>query len=326
MAKKVTSKKKKKVIKKTVSKASKKEIAETKTKVEKNPTEIKETVINNPSTEKKQKDLDFTKALSKIFKVIVSVAIIAGFVWLNNTYIPKITGEEEFNDDNQTAQAQEDNQTNEDQLAAEDEVLNFQDQNVAIETNYGEIKVALQDQAAPKTTESFLRLTYREYYNNQIFHRMVEGPTFSVIQGGDPDGTGTGGASAFGTPIPDELWEVEPETNQSEGSLAITNDPVFSDTSLYEDFDKTTGTVKYRKGLLIMAKTSAPDSAGSQFFVTLNDTTLPAQYTVFGIVDSEDFAVLDKITDEVDPVDDSEADTKDGRPNQEIKIQKIEIL
>jgi peptidyl-prolyl cis-trans isomerase B (cyclophilin B) len=333
MAKKVTPKKRKKTTKKTTNNSDTKKVmqktipVDSVTKAVTKPTHIKETIIENKVSDKPKKssNINFTDLITKIFKVIVSVAVVVGFVWLTNTYIPKITGEEEFDKD-ETEQVTDVEEVNKDLLAAEDEVLSFENQNISIETNYGEIKASLQDKAAPKTTESFIRLTHRDYFDGQIFHRMVEGPTFSVIQGGDPDGTGTGGASAFGTPIPDELWKVTPETNEAEGALAITNNPEFIDNSLYADFDKTTGTVKYRKGLLIMAKTAAPDSAGSQFFVTLNDTTLPAQYTVFGIVDESSFATLDKITAEVDPVDDSEGDTKDGRPNQEIRIQKVEIL
>ncbi|NJK71173.1 hypothetical protein HC766_01290 [Candidatus Gracilibacteria bacterium] len=256
-----------------------------------------------------------------IFKGALSVGLIWGFVWVLGTYIPRITDEEVVSD-----VASEETQTVSDELLEkENELLSFENQEVVIKTNYGDVKAILQSQAAPKHVESFVRLSYRDYYDGLVFHRMVEGDDFSVIQGGDPDGTGTGGASAFGTPLLDELWLVKPETGEVDGSQSIINNPVFADQDLYKDFDKSTGTVKYRKGLLIMAKTAAPDSAGSQFFITLADTILPAQYTVFGVVLDDSFGTLDKILDEVDPIDDSEGETKDGTPNQEIRIEDVEI-
>jgi cyclophilin family peptidyl-prolyl cis-trans isomerase len=87
-----------------------------------------------------------------------------------------------------------------------------------------------------------------------------------------------------------------------------------------------------------MAKTSQPDSASSQFFVTLDKTILPAQYTVFGTVDKSSLGTLDKIKSEVKPVkviaetedpENQEAtkieEVTDGKPSKEIKIEKTEV-
>ena len=164
---------------------------------------------------------------------------------------------------------------------------------------------------------------------------MVESTDFSVIQGGDyTAGDGSGGESATGTNVPDELWEVKPEfeINSTDGSKgALKNEPRFRDQSLYENYDKDTGVVTYRKGLILMAKTSAPDSAGSQFFITLDKTVLPAEYTVFGVVQEASFSVLDKIKNEVDPINAetnelAPADYKDGKPNKDLIIEKITLI
>ena len=208
--------------------------------------------------------------------------------------------------------------------------------------DFGTLKINLADSAAPKTTENFVRLVHRGFYNNLSFHRIVKEPNFSVIQGGDPTGTGQGGESATGGTLPDELWstkpefapsqQINPQTNQP-AQGPITNTPAFRDPSLYKNFDKTSGTVTYPKGEILMAKTSAPDSATSQFFITLADTQLPAQYTAFGRIDSNNLDVLDKILNTVNPVVNSDpaqqgtagTSGEDGKPDKELKIEKAEL-
>ena len=64
-----------------------------------------------------------------------------------------------------------------------------------IETNKGTIRVELLESDAPKTTENFITLAERGYYDGIIFHRVIKG---FMIQGGDPTGTGRGGESAWG--------------------------------------------------------------------------------------------------------------------------------
>ncbi len=123
-----------------------------------------------------------------------------------------------------------------------------------IETEKGTIVFELQKKDAPKTTENFIRLASRGYYNNLIFHRVEEG---FVVQGGDPKGDGTGGESAFGKPFADEINPVSP---------------------LYHG--------GYKEGSVAMAN-SGPNTNGSQFFITLADQpNLPPSYTIFGRVTS----------------------------------------
>ncbi|KAK4634614.1 Peptidyl-prolyl cis-trans isomerase-like 1 [Fulvia fulva] len=123
-------------------------------------------------------------------------------------------------------------------------------QNVLLETSMGAIVVELYTDHAPKTCQNFSTLASRSYYNGTIFHRII--PDF-MIQGGDPTGTGRGGASIYGNKFEDEIR---------------------SDL-------KHTGA-----GILSMAN-SGPNTNGSQFFITLAPTPwLDGKHTIFGRVKS----------------------------------------
>src|SRR5215218_8665059 len=71
-----------------------------------------------------------------------------------------------------------------------------------IQTNKGTIRVELLETDAPRTTENFITLAQRGYYDGIIFHRVIKG---FMIQGGDPTGTGRGGESAWGGRFNDEI-------------------------------------------------------------------------------------------------------------------------
>lgn len=121
-----------------------------------------------------------------------------------------------------------------------------------IRTDKGDIVVELFPNDAPRTVKNFATLAKRGFYNNLTFHRVEPG---FVIQGGDPNGNGTGGTSIFGARFDDEI-----------------------DTSkqLYQD--------GYKQGILAMAN-SGPNTNGSQFFIMLEDNLdLPRLYTIFGRV------------------------------------------
>ncbi|MFH1317585.1 MAG: peptidylprolyl isomerase [Candidatus Omnitrophota bacterium] len=122
------------------------------------------------------------------------------------------------------------------------------DQIVVLETNQGVIEIKLKPEIAPKTCENFLGLINKEYYNGIIFHRVIKS---FMVQGGDPTGTGSGGASLWGQPFEDEV------------DSAIT-------------FDKP--------GILAMAN-AGPNTNGSQFFITTVPTPwLNGKHTIFGEV------------------------------------------
>ncbi len=119
---------------------------------------------------------------------------------------------------------------------------------VVLETNQGNVEIKLYSEFAPKTCENFIGLVKKGYYNGLIFHRVIKN---FMIQGGDPTGTGMGGASFWGGKFDDE----------------------FSDKIRFD-----------RKGLLAMAN-SGPGTNGSQFFVTTIPTPwLNDHHTIFGEV------------------------------------------
>ena len=123
---------------------------------------------------------------------------------------------------------------------------------VHIVTAKGEIIFELFGDEAPKTVSNFITLARDGFYNGLIFHRREEG---FVIQGGDPNGNGTGG--------PGYKFEDEPVKRT------------------------------YSKGIVAMAN-SGPNTNGSQFFIMLGDTPLPPLYTIFGnVLSGQD--VVDRI-------------------------------
>ena len=122
---------------------------------------------------------------------------------------------------------------------------------VTIETEKGDIVIELYPEVAPKTVENFATLVGQKFYNNLKFHRYVPG---FVIQGGCPKGDGTGGPG----------WKIFGE---------------FQDPELLKLMPK------HEKGVVSMARSKNPDSAGSQFYICLGDAPhLDGQYTSFGRV------------------------------------------
>ena len=125
---------------------------------------------------------------------------------------------------------------------------------VRISTNKGEIVLRLFPDDAPIHSAAFLKLVKDGFYDGLTFHRVEPG---FVVQGGDPQGDGTGGPG----------YRLKAEFNPR----------------------------PHKRGTLAMARASDPDSAGSQFYICLDDARfLDAQYTVFGeMVDG--FETLDAI-------------------------------
>jgi cyclophilin family peptidyl-prolyl cis-trans isomerase len=278
-----------------------------------------------------------TNQIVAIFVLVIAVGLT---IWISFGLIPYITDQTDdaiaARDQKAAAdKAAQDKKDNDAKLAAEAQAIGLDskseftvDMQIQIADEAArDIKINMNKQWAPQTVENFLRLTYRGYYDNMLFHRMVKEDNFKVIQGGDPTGDGSGGETASGDPLPDELWSVKPVVStSSDGSTStITNDPQFIEPSLYANFDKTTGNVTYRKGLVLMAKTQSPDSATSQFFITLDTTILPAQYTVFGVVSDDTMPVLDTILNEVNPVPNT--DNPDlTKPDKDVRMIKVSIV
>jgi len=125
-----------------------------------------------------------------------------------------------------------------------------------IQTNKGTVKVELLESDSPKTTDNFIRLAQKGYYDGIIFHRVIKN---FMIQGGDPTGTGRGGESADGGKF---------------------NDEINSQSQVYK-----TG---YKAGTMAMAN-AGPNTNGSQFFIMHVDYPLPPNYTIFGrVVEGQD--------------------------------------
>jgi cyclophilin family peptidyl-prolyl cis-trans isomerase len=152
-----------------------------------------------------------------------------------------------------------------------------------LQTNKGTIRFELLESDAPKTTENFVQLAERGYYDGIIFHRVIKG---FMIQGGDPTGTGRGGASAAGGRFNDEI-------NPS--------------SEVYKR--------GYKAGTVAMAN-AGPNTNGSQFFIMHADYGLPPSYTIFGRVTEGQ--------DVVNTIATSQTDRND-RPASEVKMEKVTI-
>lgn len=134
--------------------------------------------------------------------------------------------------------------------------------------DYGTIKLELDADTAPITVTNFVKLAQEGFYDGLTFHRIMDG---FMIQGGDPLGTGTGGS--------DETIKGEFESNGVENTLS------------------------HVRGTVSMARSSAPDSASSQFFIVQADSTyLDGDYAAFGTV-TEGMEVVDAICKDADPTD-----------------------
>ena len=152
--------------------------------------------------------------------------------------------------------------------------------------DYGDIKVELDADTAPITVTNFVKLAQEGFYDGLTFHRIMDG---FMIQGGDPNGDGTGGSE---------------ENIKGE----------FSNNGVDNDISHTRGTIS-------MARASDPDSASSQFFIVQADSTfLDGDYAGFGHV-TEGMDIVDKICEDAKPTDDNGTIPSDQQP----VIEKITI-
>ncbi|MGZ4585586.1 MAG: peptidylprolyl isomerase [Mycobacterium sp.] len=136
-------------------------------------------------------------------------------------------------------------------------------------TNQGNIGLMLANNESPCTVNSFASLIGQKYFDNTKCHRLTTSATLGVLQCGDPKGDGTGGPGyQFANEYPTDQYPP--------------NDP------------KAQEPVLYPRGTLAMAN-AGPGTNGSQFFMVYKDSQLPPQYTVFGTIQPDGLAVLDKI-------------------------------
>ena len=145
--------------------------------------------------------------------------------------------------------------------------------------NYGTITVDLDGTAAPETVKNFVSLAQDGFYDGLTFHRIIDG---FMIQGGDPDGNGTGGR--------DQTIKGEFSENGVENNLSHT------------------------RGAISMARSDDYDSASSQFFIVHeNSTYLDGSYAAFGYV-IEGMDVVDAICADAQPTDNNGSIAAEEQP------------
>jgi peptidyl-prolyl cis-trans isomerase B (cyclophilin B) len=154
-----------------------------------------------------------------------------------------------------------------------------------IETRFGEMEIEFQPDKAPGHVKNFLDLARKGFYDGTTFHRVIPG---FMIQGGCPNTKDKAGSkSSHGTGGPGYNIKAE-----------------FNDTS-------------HKRGVVSMARAQDPNSAGSQFFICVGDSTfLDRQYTAFGRV-TRGMEVADKVV----------SSPRDGRDNPNERIEmKVRVL
>lgn len=169
----------------------------------------------------------------------------------------------------------------------------------------GRIVIELFPDAAPKTVTNFVTLANRGYYNKLLFHRIVKD---FVIQGGDPNGNGSGGESIYGDTFADE---INPQ------SLDLPEDKIALYQELYGySYRSDLSSIKITKGVVAMANRGA-NTNGSQFFIVTGDIDgqLDGKHTAFGkVVEGQEV---------VDRLNQVEVDARDNRPKEPVVIERI---
>ena len=144
---------------------------------------------------------------------------------------------------------------------------------------YGTVSVELDGDTAPITVQNFMDLANAGFYDGLTFHRIIDG---FMIQGGDPNGNGTGGA----------------------------------DTNIAGEFEANgyVNDIGHVKGVISMARAQDPNSASSQFFIMVEDAPyLDGQYAAFGHVTSGQ-DIVDKIAADAQPLDDNGTIAPEDQP------------
>lgn len=154
--------------------------------------------------------------------------------------------------------------------------------------DYGTIKIELYPEYAPNTVANFVNLIESGFYDGLTFHRLVPG---FVLQGGDPDGDGTGG-------------------------------PGYTIDGEFKANGYTKNTLSHDKGVISMARSMDYDSTGSQFFIVLDDSaksSLDGMYAGFGRV-TEGMEILKEIE-----ANEKIADDATGALEENITITKVTV-
>ncbi len=165
---------------------------------------------------------------------------------------------------------------------------------ISMMTDQGPVGLMLANGKSPCTVNSFISLAAKDFFNDTRCHRLTTAPTLSVLQCGDPSGDGTGGPGyQFANEYPTDQYPPD-------------------DPALQEP-------VTYPRGTLAMAN-SGPGTNGSQFFLVYQDSQLPPQYTVFGNIQEDGLATLDKIASAG-----VEGGGDDGPPVTKVTIKSVRV-
>ena len=164
---------------------------------------------------------------------------------------------------------------------------------VSMTTNQGNIGVLLANNESPCTVNSFSSLVGQGYFNNTKCHRLTTSQDLGVLQCGDPKGDGSGGDPGY-------TFADEYPTDQYPP-----NDP------------KLRQPMVYPRGTLAMAN-AGPSTNGSEFFMVYRDSQLAPNYTVFGKIQDDGLATLDKIAK-----GGVEGGGEDGTPATEVMIKSV---
>lgn len=153
--------------------------------------------------------------------------------------------------------------------------------------DYGTIKLELDADVAPISVTNFINLAQEGFYDGLTFHRIISG---FMIQGGDPQGDGFGGS--------EKTIKGEFSSNGVENNIS------------------------HKRGVISMARSTAPDSASSQFFIVHQDSLfLDGEYAAFGEV-TEGMEIVDKICEDTPVVDSNGTVESDKQP----QMTKVEVI
>lgn len=224
-----------------------------------------------------------------IITILVAILLIAGMVGyaLYNNQKTKKPNNNENKTENTVVSEKEENTVSEENKEEDKVYSKGKHHAEMVIKDYGTIALELDADVAPITVENFAQLVNEGFYNGLTFHRIISG---FMIQGGDPNGNGTGGS--------DENIKGEFAQNGVKNTLSHT------------------------RGVISMARSMAYNSASSQFFIMHKDYTgLDGAYAAFGKVTSG-IEIVDKICEDVKIEDDNGTVLKENQP----VIEKIEMI
>jgi peptidyl-prolyl cis-trans isomerase B (cyclophilin B) len=165
---------------------------------------------------------------------------------------------------------------------------------ISMVTDQGNVGLLLANNESPCTVNSFVSLAQQKFFDNTQCHRLTTSPTLSVLQCGDPNGSGSGGPGyQFANEYPSDQYKPD-------------------DPAVHQP-------VVYPRGTLAMAN-AGPNTNGSQFFMVYKDTQLPPEYTVFGKIQQDGLATLDKIAK-----GGVAGGGQDGQPVTEVTIKSVRL-